>query len=106
MIVALLTLVAVLPAIFPASTYAQTPPPEQTEEGTTPTDHRMLAVGAGAIIGAVVFNMLTYPLGSVPFVAAPLAPTPIDIALGSRLLATMAAGATALVAHYLYEATQ
>lgn len=67
-------------------------------------NHRLLAVGAGAIIGIVTFNMLTYPFGSVPFVAAPLDPTPVDIALGSRVFATIVAGTSALIAHYLYDA--
>ncbi|MEI6412990.1 MAG: hypothetical protein WCP34_01865 [Pseudomonadota bacterium] len=65
-------------------------------------DHRLLTAGVGAIAGVVVFNMLTYPLGSVPFVAGPLAATPIDIALGSRRLAVFAAGGGALIAHYFY----
>jgi hypothetical protein len=38
----------------------------------------------------------------VPFVAAPLAPTPVNIALGSRILATLTGGAGGLAAHYLY----
>jgi hypothetical protein len=68
------------------------------------SDHRrLLVVGAGAIIGIVVFNWLTYPWGSVPFVAGPLAATPMDIALGSRVLAALAGGAGALAAHYLYQ---
>ncbi|HAS51476.1 MAG TPA: hypothetical protein DCS21_06950 [Gammaproteobacteria bacterium] len=66
------------------------------------SDYRLLAIGAGAIVGVVTFNMLTYPLGSVPFVAGPLAGTPIDIALGSRLLATVTAGTGALLAHYAW----
>jgi hypothetical protein len=66
---------------------------------------RLLVAGAGAIIGIVVFNMLTYPMGSVPFVAAPLAATPVDIALGSRFLAAMVGGTAALAAHYMYTAT-
>ncbi|CAK0756774.1 membrane hypothetical protein [Gammaproteobacteria bacterium] len=82
---------------------AQTAPPAPTAvEEKMPSDHRLLAVGAGAIIGIVVFNMLTYPMGSVPFVAAPLDPTPVDIALGSRVLATFTAGVSALAVHYLY----
>lgn len=69
-----------------------------------PSDYRLLAIGAGAIVGVVTFNMLTYPMGSVPFVAGPLAGTPIDIALGSRLLATVTAGTGALLAHYAWTA--
>ncbi|CAK0764241.1 membrane hypothetical protein [Gammaproteobacteria bacterium] len=104
MIVALLSLMTVVPLASPVSAYAaQKAPVVQVDpdEVSTP-DHRLMAVGAGAIVGIVVFNMLTYPLGSVPFVAAPLDPTPVDIALGSRVLATMVAGAGALIAHYIY----
>lgn len=67
--------------------------------------HRLYAVGAGAIVGVVAFNMLTYPFGSVPFVAGALAETPLDIALGSRLIAAVVGGAGALAAHYLYTAS-
>lgn len=70
--------------------------------GLAAIDHRLLSAGAGAIAGVVVFNMLTYPYGSVPFVAAPLAGTPMDIALGSRVIAALAGGSGALIAHYLY----
>ena len=34
--------------------------------------------------------------------SAPLAPTPVNIALGSRILATLTGGAGGLAAHYLY----
>jgi peptidoglycan/LPS O-acetylase OafA/YrhL len=94
--VALIALIGILPLAANAQTPAQQPTVAAT------SDHRLLAVGAGAIIGIVVFNMLTYPLGSVPFVAAPLAPTPVNIALGSRILATLTGGAGGLAAHYLY----
>jgi hypothetical protein len=101
MIVALLSLMTTLP--FVSSVYAaQQDVVFESEENISP-NHRLMAVGAGAIVGIVVFNMLTYPLGSVPFVAAPLEPTPTDIALGSRVLATIMGGAGALIAHYLYE---
>jgi peptidoglycan/LPS O-acetylase OafA/YrhL len=101
MFVAAIALVGLLPAALPVNAYAQaqtqTPPQSQS-------DHRLLAVGAGAIVGIVLFNTLTYPLGSVPFVAATLAPTPTNIALGSRVLATLTGGAGGLAAHYLYNA--
>lgn len=76
-----------------------------TTAGPIKMNQRLLAVGAGAIVGIVVFNMLTYPMGSVPFVAGPLAATPVDIALGSRFLAAMVGGTAALGAHYIYTAT-
>lgn len=97
MIVALIALIGVLPV---NAAFAQIQPQAQTDKA--PSDHRLLAVGAGAIIGIVAFNMLTYPYGSVPFVAGRLAATPVDIALGSRVLATLTGGAGGLIAHYLY----
>jgi len=99
------SLMAMLSLASPILTHAApvTEQPQIEEESATHTNHRLLAVGAGAIIGIVTFNMLTYPFGSVPFVAAPLDPTPVDIALGSRVLATITAGTVALIAHYLYE---
>lgn len=98
------SLMAMLSVATPrAASSAPAVEPVQMEESGPRTNHRLLAVGAGAIIGIVTFNMLTYPYGSVPFVAAPLDPTPVEIALGSRVLATLTAGATALIAHYLYE---
>jgi hypothetical protein len=101
LIVALIALVGILPIALPVNAYAQTKAQAQT---SSQSDHRLLAVGAGAVIGIVAFNMLTYPLGSVPFVVAPLASTPADIALGSRVLATLTGGAGGLAAHYLYTA--
>lgn len=97
------SLMAMISVVTPITSQAAPTEPAQIEEAIPQTNHRLLAVGAGAIIGIVTFNMLTYPLGSVPFVAAPLDPTPVEIALGSRVLATLTAGATALIAHYLYE---
>ena len=103
MIIALLFLTTALPLVAPSAVYAaQSSATATTEGGKSPPNHRLFAVGAGAIIGIVVFNMLTYPLGSVPFVAAPLDATPVDIALGSRVLATLTAGAGALIANYIY----
>ncbi|MEI6559537.1 MAG: hypothetical protein WCO00_14125 [Rhodospirillaceae bacterium] len=101
MTVALIALIGVMPLTLSANAYAQTQSHAQT---AAKPDHRLMAVGAGAIVGIVLFNMLTYPYGSVPFVAAPLAPTPTNIALGSRVLATLTGGAGGLAAHYLYTA--
>jgi len=104
LIVALIALIGALPLTLPKGAYAQSQPVAQTEASTF-HHNRLAAVGAGAIIGIVLFNALTYPLGSVPLVAAPLAPTPVDIALGSRVLATLTGGAGGLIAHYLYTAS-
>ncbi|CAK0767697.1 membrane hypothetical protein [Azospirillaceae bacterium] len=99
-IVALVALIGLLPVMVPTGAQAQAQSQQQAVAKTS--DHRLLAVGAGAILGIVFFNMLTYPLGSVPFAGAPLSPTPVDIALGSRLVAAATAGGGALIAHYLY----
>ncbi|MEI7607081.1 MAG: hypothetical protein WCJ64_06835 [Rhodospirillaceae bacterium] len=100
-IVALIALIGMMPFTFSTSAYAQAPAQAET---AGKSDHRLTAVAAGAVVGIVLFNMLTYPYGSVPFVAAPLAPTPTNIALGSRVLATLTGGAGGLLAHYVYTA--
>lgn len=89
------------PALIP-TTASAAPSGEIATIGPLKMNQRLLITGAGAIVGIVVFNMLTYPMGSVPFVSAPLAATPMDIALGSRFLAAMVGGAAALGAHYIY----
>lgn len=106
MTTALLALVIALPLVAPGKLHAESQVAAATatdaESEAMGPNRRLLVMGAGAIVGIVVFNMLTYPLGSVPFVAAPLAATPVDIALGSRVLATLVAGAGALATHYWY----
>lgn len=103
-VVALALCLALGPALAPATAHAAASG-DVASVGPIKFSQRLLVTGAGAIIGIVVFNMLTYPMGSVPFVAAPLAATPVDIALGSRFLAAMVGGAAALGAHYLYTVT-
>jgi hypothetical protein len=106
-IVVLATFLTLGPSLVPTTSYAAAPTQKAAPVSMySPFNDRLLAVGAGAIVGIVVFNMLTYPLGSVPFVAGQLAPTPMDIALGSRFLAALVGGAGALAAHYLYVANQ
>ncbi len=68
-----------------------------------PVDRRLLAVGAGAITGAVIFNVLAAPFGTVPLAGGTLAVVPYSVALGSRLIAVMSAGAGALGATWLYD---
>lgn len=102
--VVLAAILAFTPVFAPATVEAADSA-EVVSVGTVKFDKRLLAVGAGAVFGIVVFNMLTYPMGSVPFVAGPLAATPVDIALGSRFLAAMVGGGSALVAHYIYTAS-
>jgi hypothetical protein len=66
-------------------------------------DSRLLAAGAGAITGVVAFNILTAPLGVVPLAGGVLAVVPTSVAMGSRLIAVVTAGAGALGATWLYD---
>lgn len=101
-VIVLAAVLAFAPMLVPSDVHAASG--EVATAGALKFNKRLLAVGSGAILGIVVFNMLTYPMGSVPFVTGPLAGTPVDIALGSRFLATMVGGGSALLAHYLYTA--
>lgn len=102
LLAAMVAVIGLLPAVMPVAAQAQTPP--QTQTVAKQADHRLLAVGAGAIVGVVVFNMFTRPIAWVPFAGARLAPVPYDIALGSRIIAALSGGTGALIAHYLYNA--
>lgn len=66
-------------------------------------DSRLLAAGAGAIAGVVAFNILTAPLGVVPLAGGVLAVVPTNVAMGSRLIAVVSAGAGVLGATWLYD---
>ncbi|WP_029008673.1 hypothetical protein [Azospirillum halopraeferens] len=79
--------------------------PEAAEAAAAgwPVDRHLMALGAGAIVGIVAFNVLTGPLGTVPLAGGALAAVPYDVALGSRILATLSAGAGALGATYAYD---
>lgn len=68
-----------------------------------PVDRRLLAVGAGAIVAVVAFNVLAAPLGTVPLAGGTLAPVSYSVALGSRLVAATTAGAGALAATFAYD---
>lgn len=68
-----------------------------------PVDRRLLAIGAGAVVAVVAFNVLAAPLGTVPLAGAALAPVPYSVALGSRLIAVTTAGAGALAATFAYD---
>jgi hypothetical protein len=74
-----------------------------TDDDDGPVDRRLLAVGAGAVAGVVAFNLLTAPLGTVPFVGGVLAAVPESVAVGSRLIAVTTAGAGALAAVWIYD---
>lgn len=73
----------------------------RTDDGSV-IDPRLLAVGAGAIVGVVAFNVLTVPLGTVPLAGGMLAAVPGEIALGSRLIAAASGAAGALLATEAY----
>ncbi|KOR31122.1 hypothetical protein TI04_02520 [Achromatium sp. WMS2] len=70
--------------------------------GPAKMNQRLLVVGTGAVIGIVVFNMLTYPMHSMPFAAGGAAAVSTDMALGSRLFAAAIGTASALGTHYVY----
>jgi hypothetical protein len=76
---------------------------EQTPSQSWLVDRRLLAVGAGAIAGAVAFNVLAAPLGTVPFAGGVLEAVPYSVALGSRLIAVTATVAGMLGATWVYD---
>lgn len=57
---------------------------------------RLWSLGAGAIAGTSAFNLLTRPLGVLPFGGAGIDPLPLRIVLGSRLVAVGSAGLGAI----------
>lgn len=63
---------------------------------------RLVTAGTGAVLGVTAFNVLTAPLGVVPWSGAVIAPIPTATMLGSRLLAAGSAGAGAIGATWLY----
>jgi len=74
----------------------------QSSQGAA-LDSRLVAAGAGAVMGAVTFNVLAAPFGIVPLAGGALEPVAVDVALGSRLIAATTAGAGALGANWLYD---
>ena len=91
----------VTPAPAPAAVPTTATAPE-AENGYV--DHRLLAIGAGAVVSVVAFNVLAAPLGTVPLAGGALEAVPYSVALGSRLIAAVSAGAGALSAAWLYDA--
>lgn len=67
------------------------------------TGRQIVIVGAGAVAGAALFNVLSAPLGTVPLAGGALAPVAVDVALGSRLIAVSAMSGGALAATWLYD---
>lgn len=104
LIVALVAALGFLPTVFASKAYAQAEPALQTS-GAPSQEHRLLAAGAGAILGILFFNIVTQPFGTVPWAIAPLAPNPKDLAVGSRILAALTGGTGAIVGHFLYHYT-
>lgn len=95
--------------LVPSFARADTPAPKQTAAQqpaaeSSLVDPRLLAVGAGAVVGIVAFNVLSVPFGAVPLAGGALEAVPYSIALGSRVLAAAAAGVGALGATWAYDA--
>lgn len=88
-----------VPSLASADTVAAKP---AASAGTV--DPGLLAVGAGAVVGIVAFNVLTGPLGAVPLAGGALEAVPYSIALGSRTIAAVSAGVGALAATWAYDA--
>jgi hypothetical protein len=83
--------------------YSYAEPPASKSTQRTMLDPRLVAAGAGAVMGAVTFNILAAPFGTVPLAGGALAPVAVDVALGSRMIAAVTAGAGALGANWLYD---
>ncbi len=101
---ALLGAVLLVPSMASAQVPAQAgPTPLEPSATHSLVDPRLLAIGAGAIVGAVAFNVLTAPLGAVPLAGGALQAVPYSVALGSRLIAGVSAGVGAIAANYAYD---
>lgn len=75
---------------------------ESAEVVAIPVGSQVLAVGAGAVVGVLAFNILSAPFGIVPLAGGSLQVVPESVALGSRLVAVTTAGAGAIGANWLY----
>ncbi len=73
------------------------PPPVAAGAAAELVDRRLLVAAVGAVAGVVAFNVLTGPFATVPLAGGVLAPVPIDIALGSRILAVASGTAGAML---------
>jgi hypothetical protein len=76
---------------------------DRLSSDSTTLNPRLIATGVGAVMGAVTFNLLAAPLGTVPLAGGVLEPVAVDVALGSRLIAATATAAGALGANWLYD---
>ncbi len=106
-VIAILVAALLVGATLALRTVAQTNAHAVAAELTSPerwlVDRRLLAAGAGAVVGAVVFNVLTAPMGVVPFAGGALEAVPSSAGLGSRLTAVTAASGGMLVATWAYD---
>lgn len=102
LIVALVAAVGLMP--FAGTAFAQSEPSAPTA-GAVDQQHRLLAAGAGAILGILFLNIVTQPTGTLPFMSNALAPNPKDIMVGSRIMAALTGGTGAILAHYIYHWT-
>jgi len=67
------------------------------------TRDKILLVGIGAVAGVLAFNLLSAPMGTVPYAGGVLEAVPESIALGSRMIAVLSAGSGALGGLWLYD---
>src|SRR5262249_12410209 len=86
-----------------APAMAQAATPAAPGDHSWPVSPQLLAVGAGAIAGVVVFNILAAPVGTVPLAGGTLEAVPSSVVLGSRVIAAATASAGAIAATYLYD---
>ena len=98
----------IAPLLFAAAIGTAALAPAPASAATEPAGHayidpQVLAAGAGAIAGAVAFNVLSAPFGAVPLAGGALQVVPYTAALGSRLIAVVSAGVGALAANWLYD---
>ena len=103
----LLAVSLLVPSLARAETAAPAAQPAAAPAPTAESslvDPRLLAVGAGAVVGIVAFNVLTAPLGAVPLAGGALQVVPYSVALGSRAIAAVSAGVGALAATWAYDA--
>jgi len=100
--VAIVAMLMLLPMTFAMQAHAQSPQTAQTSLTAADQQHRLLVAGAGAILGIFFFNLVTTPFGAVPWAQAALIPAPKDLAVGSRIFATLSGGTGAILAHFLY----
>lgn len=68
-----------------------------------PVNRQLLLAGAGAIVGALAFNIFAAPFGTVPFAGGALEAVPQSVAVGSRFLGIAAGGVGAAAGTWVYD---